>query len=865
MKILLVDDDEGVRKTYKDKLEENEEWSVEDVGIGSKALARIKANKKSPYDFILIDYVLKEQNGIQLIQDIRKLNTSSHIILFTNKDEGFDEDNYYSAIEAGATTCEIKEEPGKTIDLINTVKHETTIIEILKRELTEFQNERKWLKDTLNDTKAELTVIDHNFRILYLDEKKKNGLSRKYNEKALCYTLLNDFKTGVKPCKHCVVKQVFDKKADKAESLYFSIKKGTPHYYRIYAVPLKDGEEIIKDSKGDILVAIESAVDLDVESISRIPPRKRIESILKALEEEYEFVSIFIPTGQDNIHTRLFIMNEELSESEYSSLHDPFLQESLSFFECKIWEKERLNPVKRSEMEQLFKYNTDITRRIDWPLVQKDQLLGILSLGSTKRKQSNLDILYPFIDELKTILLIEDKVQDKKELKNFNIDTVAARVYTARTPYEALSIIIEEAKKIPGVFKVHIRIVKGSNLQLWPGLWQEMPITLRDITLRNLNHYECQAADKKDIIQIPDTRNDERFKKIEKLFPDKYKPFYNQIRSLISYPIVKENNILGTVSFLFEYKNYSGIEIEKIPIPKIVSKTRVLLSEYHTWEIKLGIETKKADFRLSLLKKDLLSQDHQTYMNEAVYGLKNILEADICTLLLWDKEWGGELKLEACSIREKWGRNNQLKGKYVYTYKSYKDLIWRTFHSMESFNGLWQTPLSSERNHFYKFYKYYLDTSPGYLFLHPISRQDRESDDYAYSDSRDFYEKKPGYGIIEIIRKDRAFKKEEAEFIAEIGSLIGLWLSNYNSKQDLNRIQKMQRLLLDINQYIPLSHKREELYWLFLLIITHNQGLGFNRAFLVLPDTWDGNRLKVVAAIGPKDLIEKDLQWKRDI
>lgn len=78
-KVLVVDDDAHMRESISDNLE------VEGYGVataGSKAEA-IAAVRKDFYDVILMDYNLPDATGIEVIKEIRTLNTDSQILMLT--------------------------------------------------------------------------------------------------------------------------------------------------------------------------------------------------------------------------------------------------------------------------------------------------------------------------------------------------------------------------------------------------------------------------------------------------------------------------------------------------------------------------------------------------------------------------------------------------------------------------------------------------------------------------------------------------------------------------------------------------------------------------------------------------------------
>src|ERR1700731_4218153 len=99
-KILIVDDDETVANTYRNKLQ-SERFKVDVATSGEEALQSLK---KEPVDLVIIDFSLPGMNASEILKTIRSQVGSKAlpIIVFTN---------FYlpgavqAASEAGATRC----------------------------------------------------------------------------------------------------------------------------------------------------------------------------------------------------------------------------------------------------------------------------------------------------------------------------------------------------------------------------------------------------------------------------------------------------------------------------------------------------------------------------------------------------------------------------------------------------------------------------------------------------------------------------------------------------------------------------------------------------------------------------------------
>lgn len=78
-KILIVDDDANMRESVNDNLEV-EGYETAQASSAAEAVAQVK---RTQFDVILMDYNLTDGTGIDAIQQIRKLNTESQILMVT--------------------------------------------------------------------------------------------------------------------------------------------------------------------------------------------------------------------------------------------------------------------------------------------------------------------------------------------------------------------------------------------------------------------------------------------------------------------------------------------------------------------------------------------------------------------------------------------------------------------------------------------------------------------------------------------------------------------------------------------------------------------------------------------------------------
>lgn len=118
-KILLVEDDRFLSKMYVDKMSREEGFEVEAVGLGEEALQFIE---KSPPDLVLLDIILPDLNGVQVLKRMRDKEKTAAIpvLLLTNLNE---KDYINEALSLGAKGYLIKAHftPNEVIDKVKQI------------------------------------------------------------------------------------------------------------------------------------------------------------------------------------------------------------------------------------------------------------------------------------------------------------------------------------------------------------------------------------------------------------------------------------------------------------------------------------------------------------------------------------------------------------------------------------------------------------------------------------------------------------------------------------------------------------------------------------------------------------------------
>jgi DNA-binding NtrC family response regulator len=95
MKILVVDDEEGARDLFNTILTD-EGYDVSLANGGEEALVLFKSN---PFDLVITDIKMPIMDGLQLLQEIRKMGSKTDVIMVTAYGEV---ESYLKAMSLGA-------------------------------------------------------------------------------------------------------------------------------------------------------------------------------------------------------------------------------------------------------------------------------------------------------------------------------------------------------------------------------------------------------------------------------------------------------------------------------------------------------------------------------------------------------------------------------------------------------------------------------------------------------------------------------------------------------------------------------------------------------------------------------------------
>lgn len=108
IKILLVDDDDGVRSSFSALLTKRG-YAIDPKSSGMEA---INSLKKTSFDILLTDLKMPNMNGLDLLKEARKIDPDLGVIIMTGYGEIA---SYLEAMDLGAV--EYLNKPVKTSDL----------------------------------------------------------------------------------------------------------------------------------------------------------------------------------------------------------------------------------------------------------------------------------------------------------------------------------------------------------------------------------------------------------------------------------------------------------------------------------------------------------------------------------------------------------------------------------------------------------------------------------------------------------------------------------------------------------------------------------------------------------------------------
>jgi len=83
-KILVIDDEPSIRK-YLQTLLEVDGFEVETVSSGKEALSKVKGGERP--DFIILDVLMPEMNGLETLKELMQIDRSLNVIMLSCSNE----------------------------------------------------------------------------------------------------------------------------------------------------------------------------------------------------------------------------------------------------------------------------------------------------------------------------------------------------------------------------------------------------------------------------------------------------------------------------------------------------------------------------------------------------------------------------------------------------------------------------------------------------------------------------------------------------------------------------------------------------------------------------------------------------------
>jgi YesN/AraC family two-component response regulator len=142
VRILIVDDEAGVRKVLEQVLQE----SGFEVTLAVDGREALKLFEENPFPLVITDLVMPEMDGIELLQSIKRLDPDTQVIIITSYASV---ETAVEALRCGAYDYLFK--PFENIELVSAAARRAL-------ERIELENENRRLLAKLQDQKRELEI-----------------------------------------------------------------------------------------------------------------------------------------------------------------------------------------------------------------------------------------------------------------------------------------------------------------------------------------------------------------------------------------------------------------------------------------------------------------------------------------------------------------------------------------------------------------------------------------------------------------------------------------------------------------------------------------------------------------------------------
>lgn len=584
IRILVVDDEPLARKALKEALEVRG-YEVTAIGSGEEAEELLLENS-ARFDFALIDHVLhpgmleegkkEKMNGIETASRIASINRDIGIIGFSGKAE-IAEDDQREAIRKGVHRYVYREGGVATLDAIEKYISEMTELRNLRENFGQFFKDRQAMGSLLADLDVGVTLIDRNYHVWYVNDKEREIVGKDELIGSWCYSLFHGYKGG--PCKGCAVKLAIERGNTNAKYFFSPVHEGKLKYMYIRAQPVYD-----QDQK-TVIAAMESVIDLtDSQIISEMGAREHLKLILEAIDERghnegrgYNRVRVYRATGPYSLkgymHTgdlpTIFDDSFEISDVREHQCKS----HALVSREARFWKAGGTG--EDPDADVLAKKDV----WIEFPLLDdKGELLGWLAVdngeGELPLNESDIAVLQSYADEVRKVLkdkVLSEGLVSQEHERMIHIEDIKLKVSAARTPKEALQIIVDDVVEVTDSDMAHIRIKEDSKgvLTVYRGQYAKHALPSIDIdhpqsadarVIRSGKHYIV-----KDTSQVPH----------ESIFSTpEDAPIVKKIKSCAFFPLEFERENLGVMVIQSFRKDH--FDVEKIAVGRELARIAAL-------------------------------------------------------------------------------------------------------------------------------------------------------------------------------------------------------------------------------------------------------------------------------------------------
>lgn len=159
-RILVVDDEEKIRRSLSGLLQD-QSYEVITVGSGSECLQIMSAEY---FDLVIVDVVMPELNGIEVLQEIKEKYSDTEVIMIT----GYaDKEKAIAALRLSA--YDFIEKPFESREILNTIAHclnELGLRKEIERKNQKIRESEEFTKNILESVDEGFIVIDREYRII---------------------------------------------------------------------------------------------------------------------------------------------------------------------------------------------------------------------------------------------------------------------------------------------------------------------------------------------------------------------------------------------------------------------------------------------------------------------------------------------------------------------------------------------------------------------------------------------------------------------------------------------------------------------------------------------------------------------------